>query len=126
MTRITGAVLLAACGLFVVYAEGLELHWFVLWNLFPLLLSGLAFARGTSRGRLSWAAVAFTGITTTAIALVHAAWVFDWGSTQTTSSTAGLIFLFSPILALVLGGCGWGAVKIAQRLLSKRDSASCP
>lgn len=98
--------LLGACALLVVYAEGL--HWLALWNLFPLFVAGLALGRGG-------AAFVFATVTALAIALTHAAWVFDWGGTQTGSSTAGLIFLFSPVYSMLLGACGWMATKTAER-----------
>ena len=108
---ISGKMSLAACALLVVYAEGI--HWIALWNLFPLLL--LALAYGSGEGRASWASLVFAAVTTLTIALTHAAWVFDWGGTQTGSSTAGLIFLFSPVYSLLLGACGWAVVKMAER-----------
>ena len=45
--------------------------------------------------RVEWSAIILAGVTTVMIALTHAARVFDWGGTQTGSSTAGMIFLFS-------------------------------
>lgn len=112
MMRIAGKTSLALCALLVVYAEGI--HLIALWNLLPLLL--LALVSGSGGGHMSWAALAFATVTTLAIALTHTAWVFDWGDTQTGSSTAGLIFLFSPIYSLLLGACGWAVVKVAERL----------
>ena len=103
--------IVAACGMFVLYAEGL--YWFSLWNLTPL-----AFVAYVLRyKRPSAAGLVFAGFTTLAIVLTHAAWVFDWGGTQTGSSTAGLIFLFSPIYSLILGIGGWGITKIVERIL---------
>ncbi|MBI2840334.1 MAG: hypothetical protein HYX75_18615 [Acidobacteria bacterium] len=113
MMRTTGIVLLAACGFLVLYAEGL--HWFVLWNLFPLFVAGMVIVRGTGAGGTSWAALVFASVTALAVAFVHLAWVFDWGATRTGSSTAALIFLFSPAYALLLGGCGWVAAKTVER-----------
>jgi hypothetical protein len=118
MMRTAATALLAGCGLWVLYTEGI--HWIALWNLFPLGIAGLSL----TRGRTSMPALVFAGITALAVALVHAAWVFDWGGTQMGSSTGGLIFLFVPILALLLGGCGWAAVEIARRRLGKGGSSS--
>jgi len=118
MMRTTGMVLLAACGLLVLYAEGL--HWMALWNLFPLLLAGVVIVRGTGASGTSWAALAFGFVTVLTIALMHLAWIFDWGGTQTGSSTAGLVFLFLPILAILLGCCGWVAAKTVKRFVPKK------
>lgn len=121
MIRITGIVTLVVCALLVVYGEGL--HWLALWNLLPLVPAGLAVFRGTGAGRTTWSAVVFAGLTTFAIALIHAAWVFDWGGTQTGSSTAGLIFLFSPIYSIFLGTCGWAVAKVVGRSTGERSAA---
>jgi hypothetical protein len=117
MIRTTGMVLLAACGLLVLYAEGL--YWIALWNLLPLFAAGTAIRRGIGVGDISAAAFVFAFVTALAVAFVHLAWVFDWGGTQTGSSTAGLIFLFSPVYALLLGGFGWSVAKMAKRLGQK-------
>lgn len=117
MIQIAATTLLAACGLLVVYAEGL--HWIALWNLLPLLLAGRVVARGTGAARRSWSGVAFAGVATLATGLLHTAWVCDWGGTQTGSSTAGLIFLFAPIYALVLGTVGWAVVRVVERLSAR-------
>jgi hypothetical protein len=49
----------------------------------------------------------------------HAAWAFDWGRTATGSSTSGLIFIFLPIYAVVLGGLAFGLL----RLFIKREAS---
>jgi hypothetical protein len=121
MIRSIAVVTLVVCALWVVYAEGL--HWIAVWNLLPLVLAGLVVLRGTGVGRTSWSAVAFAGVATLASALTHTAWVFDWGGTQTGSSTAGLIFLFSPIYSLLLGSFGWAVVKVVERFAGKRSAA---
>lgn len=121
MIRVTAVVPLVVCALLVVYAEGL--HWIALWNLLPLVLAGLAVLRGAGVGHTSWSAVAFAGVATLAIALTHIGWVFDWGSTQTGSSTAGLIFLFSPIYSILLGTFGWAVVKVVERFIAKSRAA---
>ncbi|MBI4774684.1 MAG: hypothetical protein HY788_10980 [Deltaproteobacteria bacterium] len=113
MIRVVGVIFLAGAVLLVVYAEGL--HWIALWNLSPLALAGLAIFRSPGIGRLSWSAVVFAAVVTLVIVLIHAAWLFDWGGTRTESSTAGLIFLFSPICAVLLGAVGLAGVKIAGR-----------
>jgi len=108
MMRIIGMVLIASSGLLVVYAEGP--HWIVLWNLLPLALAALVM-RQSAAVRPSWGALAFAGVTTLAVALTHTAWVFDWRGTQTGSSTAGLIFLFSPIYSILLGAAAWAVTR---------------
>ena len=110
-------MLVAACCLWVVRVEGL--HLIALWNLLPLAWAGLAMWRGSDAGRPSWSAVAFAGLTTFAVALTHGAWVFDWGGTRTGSSTAGLVFLFSPLYSILLGVCGWAVVKVGARLTGR-------
>ncbi len=113
MTRIIGVVLIAGSGLLVVYAEGL--HWIVLWNLLPLALAALAILRRAGAVQRSWSAITFAGVTTLVVALTHAAWVFDWGGTQTGSSTTGLIFLFSPIYSVLLGTIAWAVTMGIER-----------
>lgn len=113
MTRIIGVALIAGSGLLVLYAEGL--YWVVLWNLLPLALAALAILRRAGAVQRSWSAITFAGITTLVVALTHAAWVFDWGGTQTGSSTAGLIFLFSPIYSVLLGTIAWAVTMSIER-----------
>lgn len=120
--RITAVVTLVVCALLVIYAEGVQ--WIALWNLLPLVLAGLVVLRGTGVGRTSWSAIAFTGVATLAIAVIHTAWVFDWGGTETGSSTAGLIFLFSPIYSILLGTFGWAVVKAVERIAGKGKAAA--
>jgi fucose 4-O-acetylase-like acetyltransferase len=117
MTRTIGALLIASSGLLVAYAEGF--HWIAVWNLMPLALAMAAIVRGTAARPLKWSVVAFAGVTTLLIALTHAAWVFDWGGTQTGSSTAGLIFLFSPIYSILLGTAVWAVTRGIERLRGK-------
>jgi len=121
MIRIIGAILVAGSGLLVVYSEGF--HWIALWNLLPLVLAGLVIWRGTGAKRPEWSAIAFAGVTTLFIALTHAAWAFDWGGTQTGSSTAGLIFLFSPIYSVLFGTVAWAVIKSLERFARRRNAA---
>ncbi|MBI4191948.1 MAG: hypothetical protein HY525_15585 [Betaproteobacteria bacterium] len=121
MTQIIGIVLIVGSGLLVVYAEGL--HWIALWNLLPLVLAALAILRRAGAVQPSWSAIIFAGITTFVIALTHAAWIFDWGGTQTGSSTAGLIFLFSPIYSVLLGTVAWALVRGIEHFGRKRNAA---
>ncbi len=121
MTRIIGAILIAGSGLLVVYAE--RFHWLSLWNLLPLAAAALAILRGTAADRPTLRAIAFAGATTLVIALTHAAWVFDWGGTQTGSSTAALIFLFSPIYSVLLGTVAWAVTRGLERFGRKRNAA---
>jgi hypothetical protein len=101
-------VLVVGCGLLVAYGEGL--HWIMVWNLFPLTLAALAILRPAG-GQPSPGAIAFAAVTMLMIASTHAAWVFDWQGTQTGSSTAGLIFLFSPIYSVLLGMVAWAVTR---------------
>ncbi|MBM4118084.1 hypothetical protein FJ251_10170 [bacterium] len=119
MIRIVCVVLIAGTGLLVVYAEGL--YWLAFWNLLPLVLAILAIVRsGDVRPSLS--ATTFAGITTLSVALTHAAWVFDWGGTQTGSSTSGLVFLFSPIYSILLATAAWAVTKGIERLGGRRNA----
>lgn len=121
MIRIMGAMLIAGSGLLVLYAEGH--NWVALWNLVPLAVAALAILWGTGAERPSWSAVTFAGVTALMIALTHAAWVFDWGGTQTESSTAGLLFLFSPIYSVLLGTVGWTVARAVESFVRKRNTA---
>lgn len=40
--------------------------------------------------------------------LFHIAWMLELGRSRTGSSTSGLIFVFLPIYALILGGLAFG------------------
>jgi len=121
MIRTTGVALLAACGLLVLYAEGL--HWIALWNLLPLFSAALVILRGAGARRPTWSAFVFASVAALVIALIHAAWVFDWGRTQTGSSTAGLIFLFSPIYSILLGTVAWAVTRGIERFWRNRNAA---
>jgi PPE-repeat protein len=121
MTRIIAVVLIAGSGLLVVYAEGF--HWITAWNLMPLAVATATILRGTAVKRPASSAVAFAGVTTLMIALTHAAWIFDWGGTQTGSSTSGLIFLFSPIYSILLGTVAWAVTRGIERLGGRRNAA---
>jgi hypothetical protein len=68
-----------------------------------------AIAAGTIRdaGRESGkgppvARIAFSVAALGFVALLHLAWLLDWGGTATGSSTAGLIFLFAPIYTMLI------------------------
>jgi hypothetical protein len=93
-----------------------------LWNLVPLLLAIGSIA--VVRGSLGTAEVRVAGVvfwaTQLALALaLHVAWHFDLGGVSTRSSTAGLIFLVTPVysvvLGLVLAGASIGACAILGR-----------
>lgn len=63
-----------------------------------------------------------TGVTG-AILFMHIAWYFDWFAIATGSSTAALIFLVLPFMAIIAGGIlaftGW----IIQEFLSIKSKA---
>lgn len=120
-TRASGWVLLVASGVLVLYAEGL--HWIALWNLLPLLAAGATLVFAAPGGGNCWATFTFSCVTALAIAIVHLAWVFDWGGTRTASSTAGLVFLVSPILSLLLGGSAWTMAWIVERWRKRSPAA---
>jgi hypothetical protein len=97
-------LLAVAAAALVFVVEGV--HGFAFWNAVPIACAGaVAVSLRAPRPRLtSWRAakIAFSVTASLAVALLHLAWHFDWGGTATGSSTAGLIFIFAPLYALIL------------------------
>jgi len=109
-------VALALTALLGVYVGGLA-NPFTVWNLVPLAVVAVGQHRAS---RSSLAAIGFTIVTCAIVAVAHLAWLFDWGGTATGSSTAGLMFVTLPIVALLVGSVGWLAGWAIGRALSWR------
>ena len=69
---------------------------FAIWNLLPTA-AGVTLLLATGSRRF---AVGFGLTASAAVALVHLAWLFNWGEIATSSSTGGLILLFVPVYAV--------------------------
>lgn len=99
----------------VVYVEGLT-NPFTLWNASPLIVAGALIEWWSSRTHRKLRAVlyGFALLTGLVVLLVHLAWVFDLADIATGSSTAGLIFVVLPLIAVgfgavgAMGGAAWG------------------
>ena len=96
-------VALALTAVLVAYVGGVT-NPFTVWNLVPLVVAA---AVKYCALPTSLAAIGFALLTCTVVVVAHLAWLFDWGSTATGSSTAGLMFVTLPVLALLAGGVGW-------------------
>ena len=119
------SVLSIPVGVLVAYVGG----WnpFTAWNLLPVmavLAGSLAFSRvGRERGRLRRVAIAFSVGVLAVVALTHLAWLFDWGGTATGSSTGGLIFIFIPFWAGIVGIFTAAGFLLADRLFGQTDAS---
>ncbi len=104
---IIGLVLLLAA-----YVVGVSNLLVLAWNALPLVVAWLVqhvvFGARTQRSKaIIWAAGGFALLTTGVVATALLAWLFDWGGTATGASTAGLMFVVLPVVALLAGGVGW-------------------
>jgi len=109
--RVITYAILFASAIFVAYVEGF-LNPFWVWNVLPLGLAVGLLARARRRDSPTGPALAFGVGAVGATLFVHAAWLFDWGGTATGSSTSGLIFLFLPLYALVIGAAFYGLFRL--------------
>ncbi len=102
-------IILVALGVFIYVAEGVLINPFAVWNALPLFVSYALYKSGKSAGKRArvWGAVGFLAGSMALSGYVHLAWMFDWGEIKTGSSTAGLIFIFIPIYAVIAGGIGY-------------------
>lgn len=110
----------ACVAIFVIAVEGLG--GIAAWNLAPLLLALGSIAVVRSSLGSTEVRVAGTVFWVAEIVLVlalHAAWHFDLGQIATRSSTAGLIFLVTPLysvaLGIVLAGVSMGLCAVFRR-----------
>ena len=94
-------------GALVLFVEGVDA--FAFFNLGPVLLVIAAAVLVYRTGAGQWvdlgvplvcAGFAILGL----VAFAHLAWHFDWAGTATGSSTSGLLFLFLPMWAMLVGG----------------------
>ena len=99
---------------FIALAEG-PLNPFWIWNVIPVALAYALLHRARRRAFRAAPEVAFIVLCCGPLLYAHAAWLFDWGHTATGSSTSGLIFIFLPIYAVLLGGLGFGVFRLFTR-----------
>ncbi len=101
--------MLFICAALIYAAEGLIINPFAIWNSSPLMISFISFRsaiKNHSKSELG-GCMGFTLVSMALTLFFHGAWYFDWGETKTGSSTSGLIFIFIPIYALIVGGIGY-------------------
>src|SRR3972149_438773 len=103
------AVIFLSFAILIYFLEGVALNPFAIWNASPLLISYFLYSRGlTLNSRPVIIGFAFYTIISLGLLLFgHLAWYFDWQGTKTGSSTSGLIFIFLPLYAVILGGIGY-------------------
>ena len=105
----------------VVYTEGFNR--FTIWNALPVAIGfGVLWIGLRSRGATAAGCIAFAVSVTVLVALFHLAWLFDWGSTATGSSTSALAFIFVPfwviVFAAIIGLVAWGIGRVVLRRAS--------
>lgn len=108
---------LVAVGALVVLVEGPG-NLFSTWNVMPLVVAWVVLRRsaaspgsGGSDGRPGRAGAAFAVTVGAVEAAGHLAWRYDWGGTATRSSTAGLVFVVLPVVAMGAGAAAALAVR---------------
>jgi hypothetical protein len=93
-------VVLAAIVLLILAVAG-PLNPFAWWNVLPLAVAAVVLGRTSGVPRT--AAAAFSAVAGGTLAGFHAAWQMDFGRVASGSSTAGLAFVYLPVIATVLG-----------------------
>jgi hypothetical protein len=119
LTRILLYLCLGLAMALVAWVEG-PANPVTVWNILPLLLAWLLVHRATGRAQehrspregRSGAAAAFSLAVVAVVGSAHGAWVFDWRGTATGSSTAALLFVVLPVLAVFAGALAWAVVKL--------------
>ena len=107
-------ILLASLA-FIIFVEGL-LNPFWIWNAIPLGLAALLVYNARRRAATLIPALAF-GVGAVGIPVyTHLAWLFDWDQLATGSSTAGIIFIFIPIIARVAGAVLYVVARVVLML----------
>ena len=87
----------------VVYTEGF--NGFTIWNALPVAIGfGVLVSGLRSRGATAVGCIAFAVSVTVLVALFHLAWLFDWGSIASSSSTSALAFIFIPFWVILFAG----------------------
>jgi len=109
---IANAILLVTF-VFILYVEG-PFQPFWIWNALPIGLTAafLAYVRRRGASLVPTTAFGVGAVGTTLY--VHVAWLFDWDQLASGSSTAGIIFIVLPIMAL---GAGVALYAIARLVL---------
>src|SRR6185369_6621462 len=88
----------------VVYAEG-SFSAFTIWSALPVAIGfGVLWIGLRSRGATAAGCIAFAVSVTVLVALFHLAWLFDWGSIASSSSTSALAFIFIPFWVILFAG----------------------
>jgi hypothetical protein len=103
----------------VVYAEG-SFSVFTIWNALPVAIGfGVLWIGLPSRGATAVGCIAFAVSVTVLVAFFHLAWLFDWGSIATGSSTSVLAFIFVPFWVFVFAGISgliaWGIGRVVLK-----------
>jgi hypothetical protein len=91
---------LAATVLLILAVAG-PLNPFAWWNVLPLVVAVVVLGRTSGPART--AAAAFAAVAGGMLGGFHVAWQMDFGRVASGSSTAGLSFVFLPVIATVLG-----------------------
>ena len=123
--KITLLIALIAAALFVALVEGFD-NPFTLWNCAPLAAALIVLFTTDRKTRPDQPGkptkLAGYGFVLGALVVeigAHAAWLFDWGKTASESSTAGLLFVMLPFLALLAGLSSAMAGALAGRLMGR-------
>lgn len=113
----------------VVWVEGAA-NPVTVWNILPLLLAWLLVHRAAGRAQeppspqegRSGPVAAFSLAVVAVVGSAHLAWVFDWRGTATGSSTAALLFVVLPVLAVFAGALASVTVKLAAKYALNRKT----
>ena len=102
----------------VVYTLGF--NGFTIWNALPVAIGFGVLSSGLrSRGAITVGCIAFAVSVTVLVALSHLAWLFDWGSIASSSSTSALVFIYFPfweiLFAGIIGLVAWGVARVVLR-----------
>ena len=105
----------------IVHTLGSSIGGLTIWNCLPVaaafgvLVLGLRWRQRSVKA----AAITFSVVAALVPALVHLAWIFDWGGTATGSSTSGLVFLVVPVwsggFAVLAAVIAWSIVNLLIR-----------
>lgn len=103
------AIFFILLAVLIYYLEGIAFNPFAVWNASPLLISYYLVNKGLSINSkpVMIGFVVYTVFSLGILLFGHFAWYFDWQGTQTGSSSSGLIFIFLPVYAVILGGTGY-------------------
>ena len=103
----------------VVYTEGF--NGFTIWNALPVAIGfGVLVSGLRSRGATAAGCIAFAVSVTALVAFSHLAWLFDWGSIASSSSTSALAFIFIPFWVILFAGIVALVAWIVGRVVLRR------